>query len=99
MTTKPPTPLSKSASALQVISFPPSGSSVGDTRTLKAAGGGVVSLVAPVLTYSIQALATWALGSQTAARGSPLNCAAGLASSLITAASHAVLMSTGLRVA
>src|SRR6266852_6489225 len=70
----PPMPLSKSASALQVISVP---DCVEDTCTLIGGGGGVASLVEPVLTYSIHALATASFGSQTASVGSPLYSAAG----------------------
>src|SRR6202795_2594797 len=95
-TMKPRMPLSKSASASQVISTPFSPSD--DACTLVGAGGGVVSPTAPVLTYSIQALATASLGNQTASFGLPLNSAAGWAVSPNTGASHALLMSTGLRV-
>src|SRR5216684_3961634 len=70
-------PLSKSASASQVISTPLS--LLDDTRTLVGAGGGVVSPTAPVLTYSIQALATASLGNQTASFGLPWYDAAGSA--------------------
>src|SRR5713226_9555389 len=69
----PPMPLSKSASALQVISVP---DCVEDTCTL-VGGGGVASPVEPVLTYSIHDLATASFGSQTASVGSPLYSAAG----------------------
>ena len=47
-------PLSKSACASQVISTP---SAPAFVVTLNGAGGGVVSFVAPVFTYSAQALA------------------------------------------
>src|SRR5579864_7016299 len=47
-TMKPPMPLSKSASALQTISVPCS--PFADTCRSNGAGGGVVSLVAPVFT-------------------------------------------------
>ena len=62
-------PLSKSASASQVISMVWSGFTV--ALTLKAAGGGVVSLTVPVLTYSAHAFATFSFGSQTAASTLP----------------------------
>ena len=73
----PRMPLSKSASASQVIRAPLS--PLSDTRTSVGAGGGVVSLTAPVLTYSIQALANASFGNQTASFGLPLNSAAGWA--------------------
>src|SRR5947208_2895991 len=50
ITMNPPMPLSKSASALHVISVP---DCVEDTCTL-IGGGGVASLVEPVLTYSVR---------------------------------------------
>ena len=49
------------------------------TATFVGAGGGVVSLVAPVVTYSVHARATRSFGSQTAMFALPLNCAAGTA--------------------
>src|SRR2546428_12133458 len=88
-------PLSKSASASQVISTPWSG--LADIRTLVGAGGGVVSLTAPVLTYSIHALATASLGNQTASLGLPVKASAGWAVSPSKCANHALLWSRGLR--
>src|SRR5258706_269429 len=93
---KPPMPLSKSASALQTISVPCS--SFVETRTSNGAGGGVVSLVAPVFTNSIHAFATASFGNQTASAGLPLKSAAGFASSMNNGASHALLVSIGLSV-
>src|SRR6185295_15881511 len=89
-------PLSKSASAFQVILVPCSPWE--DALTLNGAGGGVVSLVAPVFTYSIHALATVSFGSQTASCALPLNSAAGTASSPNNGASHVLLVSIGLSV-
>src|SRR6266481_6666724 len=89
-------PLSKSASALQTISVPCS--PCADTRTSNGAGGGVVSLVAPVFTYSIHAFATASFGNQTASVALPLHSAAGLASSPNNGASQALLRSIGLRI-
>src|SRR5690348_14426170 len=57
---------SKSASASQVISFPWSGFAT--TFRSKGADGGEESLTVPFFTYSIQAWATAAFGSQTASR-------------------------------
>src|SRR5947207_7067809 len=87
---KPPMPLSKSASALHAIS------AAADMRTLNGTGGGVVSLVAPVFTYSIHAFATDSFGSQTASSGLPLNSDVGTASSPNNGASHALFVSIGL---
>src|SRR5258705_11473017 len=70
-------PLSKSAWADQVSSIP---FSVAETFTSVGAGGGVVSETAPVLVYSIQALAMDSLGRQLASVGLPWNFAAGTAS-------------------
>src|SRR6266849_7371636 len=91
----PPMPLSKSASAVQVISVP---DCVDAACTLEGGGGGVESPSEPVLTYSIHALATVSFGIQTASAGSPLYSAAGRAAPPIKGASHALLESTGLRV-
>ena len=89
-------PLSKSTSASQTISVPCS--PFADTRTSNGAGGGVVSLVAPVFTYSIHAFATASFGNQTASAALPLKSAAGFASSPNNGASHALLVSIGLSV-
>src|SRR5262245_16987091 len=74
-------PLSRSASASQLISLLL-------TRTFVGAGGGVVSPTAVSLTYCIHALAIDSFGSQPACNGSPANFAAGTASSAVTFASH-----------
>src|SRR5881275_30464 len=96
---KPPMPLSKSASAVQTMSAPSSPlAPLGNTFTLAGAGGGVVSLTAPVLTYSIHAFATASLGSQTDALGSHLNAALGTASLPMSGASHALDVFMGIRV-
>src|SRR5690348_5968307 len=96
---KPPIPLSKSASAVQTISAPSSPSApLGQTFTSAGAGGGVVSLTAPVFTYSIHAFATASLGSQTDSLRSPLKAALGTASLPMGGASHALLVSIGFRV-
>src|ERR1700682_4829990 len=92
---KPPIPLSKSASAFQLTSMPRSPL---ETRTSKGTGGAVVSVVAPVLTYSIHALATAAFGNHTASLALPLYSDAGRVVSFRNAASHALLISTGRRV-
>src|SRR4030095_11410858 len=89
-------PLSKSASAFQTISLP--SSPLSDTFTLKGGGGGVLSLVEPVFTYSIHAFATVSLGSQIASLGLPWKKAAGTAVVLSHFANQALLMSTGLRI-
>src|SRR5438105_12303724 len=75
-------PLSRSASASQVSSFPL-------RRRLEGAGGGVSSVTAVSLTYCIQALAIAAFGSQAAVSGSPANFAAGTARGLVIDASQA----------
>ena len=82
-------PLSKSASAFHLISRPLL--SLGRHLHVVGAGGGVVSLTAPVLTYSIQALATASFGSQTASFGLPWYEAAGTAWSPSSGASQAWL--------
>src|SRR4051794_32651714 len=83
--TNPARPLSKSASASQVSS------PASLMRRFFGGGGGVASSVAPVLMYSLHALATAAFGSQMDDFMSPLNSPAGWALALSMEASHADL--------
>src|SRR5215471_7581740 len=84
----PARPLSRSASASQVISLPL-------TRTFVGAGGGVLSATAVSLTYCIQSVAIASLGNQPACSGSPANVADGTASLSVTLATHAPLVGGG----
>jgi hypothetical protein len=93
---KPARPLSKSASASQVNATAP-----WSARALRStgAGGGEVSLVAPVLIYSAHRRATDAFGSHTASLALPENFVAGFGSSpapLIRGASQACFAGIGL---
>jgi len=93
-TTKACSPLSKSATAAQVISIP--SSPLGVALTWNGTGGGVVSATAPVFTYSLHAAATRSVGSHTASFAFPLYDAAATALSPSRSASQACFMSTDL---
>src|SRR5438874_8262619 len=84
-------PLSRSASASQVSSFP-------FRRRFVGAGGGVVSVTAVSLTYCIQAFAMASFGSHAALGGSPANFAAGAAATSlpVMGASHALSVGMAL---